>query len=264
MLPLAIASAVAVTLLAVWLGIRLRLYRTVPNFRGRPVPIAGLGLVAGTLAGLAVARADGDPAAGAALVAVAGFGLFGAIDDFWGDRSASGFRGHLKAAMRGRLTTGFWKIIGGGLTALIASWLLGESGGLLEILPRAAVIALGANSLNLLDTRPVRATAAFLALSSVSLASGGSAGAALPGIGSALAWLPWDRSRRAMLGDAGSNALGALCSVAAVATAPVGAALALLAALIAFHVYTEARSLNADLAACPPLDRLDRWLRGGG
>lgn len=233
--------------------------RTVVNYQGRPVAVAGLGLVAGLAAGLAVLWML--PAGRAGFVAVAGFGLLGAADDRWGDRTASGFRGHLRAARAGRFTTGFWKIVGGGFVALAAAWMLGAGW---NALLRALVVALGANALNLLDTRPARASAAFLALCGLATLAGGARAVGAPGLAAAAVWLPWDRGRRAMLGDAGSNALGALWAVVAVAGASWIATLVLLAILVAFHVYAEARSLNADLAATPWLRRVDGWVRGDG
>lgn len=236
-----------------------------PNFEGKSVRAAGLLLDAAVLAGMvAAAWASGRWNArehGAAAVAVAGFGLVGWLDDLFGDRSASGFRGHIGAALRGRFTTGFWKIVGGGFAALAAVWLSMRDQPAWRALAAAAFVALAANAFNLVDTRPVRAAALFVAVGfplwffarSAALASG---------LGASLAWLPADRARRVMLGDAGSNALGALLAVSAAPRMPAWLLLAAVASLVAFHVWTERHSLNACIAGHPVFARFDAWLRG--
>lgn len=254
-------AAAGVTALAVMLGRRFDAFRRAINYEGRSVPVAGVTLAAGLTAGMGLLALSGAPEARAALVAALGFAAFGWLDDRFGDRSASGFSGHLRAAREGRLTTGAWKTVGGGLAALLAAWLL--PGATWWRVPLDGVaIALSANAINLLDTRPARAVAVALALFA---AAGLTVPSAALGVGAAgaLAFLPWDRSRRAMLGDAGSNPLGAVWGVAVVARAPWGGVAAVLALLVAFHALTERRSLNALIARCRPLDRLDRLIRGG-
>ena len=53
-----------------------------------------------------------------------GFGALGLVDDLAGDRSVGGFRGHLGALRRGRLTTGAAKALGGGGLSLLAGYLI--------------------------------------------------------------------------------------------------------------------------------------------
>lgn len=248
----------------------VRLPRRLPpatSFEGRSVRAAGVLLDAAVLAGIIVAAlASGRWSGrehGAAAVAVAGFGLFGWLDDCRGDRSASGFRGHIGAALSGRFTTGFWKVLGGGAAALIAAWPATRAEPAWRWLAAAAFVALSANAFNLVDTRPVRAAALFTVLGMpVWLVSRSAALAS--GLGAALAWLPADRGRRVMLGDAGSNALGALLAVVAAPRMPVWLLLSALAALAAFHWWTERHSLNSFVAERPVLARLDAWMRGGG
>jgi hypothetical protein len=259
----AIACVLVVTIGMV-IGERVGWFPVVTNFEGRPVGAAGTALAAGLFIGLALRMVDGDPLAPAMLLATTGFAAVGAADDRWGDRSATGLRGHLRAAASGRFTTGFWKVAGGGLTALLAAWLLEpprDARGWALWLARAAVIALAANAVNLLDTRPVRAVVVFLALavSTAAVARGGTLWVAVAG---AAAFLPWDRSRRAMLGDAGSNVLGAAWAVAFASRAGAAAVLIALALLVALHAYTESHSLNREIAARPWLARLDAALRG--
>jgi hypothetical protein len=248
--------AAVVTLAAFWAGRRICVFPIVCNFEGRRIPVAGSSVALGIMAACMVAGEE--PAA----LAVAAFAFFGALDDAYGDRSASGFRGHIRAALHGKITTGFLKMIGGGLVALVCGYLLRDAGWYAAgswWLAKAAVIALGANAVNLLDTRPVRAIFGFWCLIALAAPFGGLSPA---GLGATLVWAPFDRRRFAMLGDAGSNALGAFWGVIFVSAAPAWAILMALAALVAFHVYTERRSLNADINRVPWLRRLDEIVRG--
>lgn len=182
----ALAAALTTASLAL-LGRRAHAFRTARNFEGADVPIAGAAVAAGIIVGLLAAGAP-DAASRATLAAALGFAFFGWLDDAFGDRSASGFRGHLGALRRGRVTTGALKILGGGVTALAAARLLGGAGPVWLV--QGAAIALCANALNLLDTRPVRATAVFLAGALFLWPFVPIAGcAAIP---AAAAWLPFD------------------------------------------------------------------------
>lgn len=262
--------ALVATLLFVWVGRAMRAFPMAANFEGKSIPVAGTAVALGSLVALPIGawRSLGVPWTtwSAAPIAIAAFGVLGYIDDRWGNRSVSGFAGHIRAASRGQITTGFIKLLGGGLTAVLCAFLLRDmgwqAGGPLWLL-KAAVIALSANAVNLLDTRPVRAALGFLLLSVGSLLYDPTwRPAILAGCGGALAWLPLDRGRKAMLGDAGSNVLGALWSVTFVAYARWEAVVAALVLLVAFHIYAERRSLNADIAAVPLLRKWDEWIRG--
>src|SRR5258705_1523156 len=59
-----------------------------------------------------------NPARPLVLFAAFGFGLLGFMDDVLGSEDR-GFRGHLQALSRGRLTTGMLKLIGGAAIALV-------------------------------------------------------------------------------------------------------------------------------------------------
>jgi UDP-GlcNAc:undecaprenyl-phosphate/decaprenyl-phosphate GlcNAc-1-phosphate transferase len=184
----------------------LRLQRQ--NFMQEAVD-AGYGLAVWVAAAAALSweAARRIPGAAPAVTALFVFGLVGLADDLWGDRSAGGFRGHLRQLVeRGRLTTGVVKLaVGGGAALVLGLWLAGDAAppllravlepaapstaslppppdlaprpppdwlGLLNILSSAAVIAFSANTLNLFDLRPLRAVKVFAAGSALLLAVG--------------------------------------------------------------------------------------------
>ena len=107
-----------------------------------------------------------------------------------------------------------------------------DSDGLVDCAVNAALIAGGANLLNLFDLRPGRAikvmllSAALIGASGVGASGSGgghsarAAAAVAAPVGAALALFPADLRERAMLGDAGANALGAMLGVAAATALP--------------------------------------------
>jgi hypothetical protein len=205
------------------------------------------------------------------------FGSLGLLDDLAGDGGAKGWRGHLMALFRQkRITTGFIKLVGGGIGAIfLSAWLFSVnvppsvsrlSANWLSLLVFGTVlIAISANTLNLLDVRPSRALKGFWALSLVGLLVSGGEGwwSLLPLLAGTVAYAPADFRLQAMMGDAGSNPLGACFGVwvlnhwmspsSGIATVELWV---LMAIFVAFQVYAECRSLTEDIKRVPPL----RWL----
>lgn len=141
---------------------------------------------------------------------IVGSAIFGFIDDSLGTREFSGFKGHIGALLKGRLTTGALKAIGIPVVAIIASSLFSE--GVLELIGNALIIALMVNTLNLFDLRPGRALKIFIPLQLAAMLYCGkelmTSFASLIGIAAAMI-IP-DLKERIMLGDSGSNVLGAV------------------------------------------------------
>ena len=108
-------------------------------------------------------------------MAVAGGGAlgFGVLDDLAGSGKRRGLKGHLGALAHGEVTTGSVKLAGLAATGLAGGLLLG--GRRSDVLINAALIAGGANLLNLFDLRPGRAVK-VAALSAGLIAAGGAAG----------------------------------------------------------------------------------------
>ncbi len=204
------------------------------------------------------------------------FGTLGLLDDLALDTSAKGLRGHLRAFFRERkITTGFVKLVGGGLGAMLLSfWILSVNAPkalqpfslrwFLLLTLWAIFIALSANALNLLDVRPSRALKGFWLLSIIGLIVSQGKGwqSLLPLLIGTLTYAPADFGRKVMMGDAGSNPLGACFSVWTLNhwTGTNGwssAVWVLLTVFAAFQIYAERRSLTDDIKRVPLLHWLD-------
>lgn len=249
---------------AAWLTAAYDLRR--PNFRGERIPSAfGMAFVLfGTFVYTYEWKTQGIHVGSAAayVIVTLGFGALGLLDDIAGDRSIGGFRGHFRSLLRGRLTTGAAKAIGGGIVSLVAGFLL-EYPLRLETLLAALLIALSANTLNLLDLRPGRCLFGFFVGAGVIVLTLAASHALAVGfllyvaIAAAAILYPLDAGGRVMLGDTGSNAFGATLGVAGALYFPPIWQGVLVLALIAFHVWCERHSLSETIAANPLLRRLD-------
>jgi UDP-GlcNAc:undecaprenyl-phosphate/decaprenyl-phosphate GlcNAc-1-phosphate transferase len=237
------------------------------NISGRTVPaVLGIPIVAASATGcLVVAALDyahWDAASAervtlSVLLLVLVAGTAGLIDDVMENESSRGFRGHLAAARKGRLTGGLIKLVLVGVAGLGAGLLIG--GGARFVIECGAAVALSANLVNLLDTAPGRAgKAALLAgVPLVILAPGAwtvSAGALL---GSVAACLPFDLSERAMLGDAGSNPIGAVLGLGLALTASEVVLVISIAVLAALNLASERWSFSDVIARARPLAAFD-------
>ena len=231
------------------------------NHRGEPVtllagPALAIGGIAATVTGSASPRNRL-----AAVLAGAGAAAFGGYDDLAGDRSATGFRGHLGALGRGQVTTGAVKFAGIGATAVAAALVAerpcgSRSAGPADLLLGAGLVAGGANLVNLFDLRPGRAVKAAVLGAGVLAVVPGGAAAATPALSAAVALLSDDLGERAMLGDAGANSLGAMLGVAAATTLPRRGQAAALAAIVALTAASEFVSFTELIERTGPL----RWL----
>jgi hypothetical protein len=241
------------------------------NWRGREVvtaagivlPLAALVVEAGrAVAGAAGAGDAGGPSGARALVLLVavGFGLLGLVDDVLGDGTARGFRGHVVALARGRLTTGGLKLLGGAAVALVAV-APGAGSSLGRMFVDGALVALAANLGNLLDRAPGRvtkvATVAFVAL-----VIGTGAAHALGGVavvfGAALALFLDDLHERLMLGDAGANVLGGALGLGVVLTCAPSTRLVVLCVVAALNLVSEVVPFSRVIDAVAPLRFLDR------
>jgi len=221
------------------------------NFRGDPIGgSGGLIFLVGAVGWLLFPWPRLDLIAAAA----AGFGLLGLLDDRWGTAEHKGLRGHLAAAKSGKLTTGLIKAAGGAALAVALAWWIRAGW---PALLGAPLIALSANLLNLLDLRPLRALKAFWVL------GGGMAAFSPPSLalllGLSVPYAVLEAKRRVMLGDTGSNGLGAALGAAAVFALPLWGQGVAVAALAAFHLWTEKHSLTSWIETHPFAGKVDAW-----
>lgn len=240
------------------------------NYRGHELPTAvGILLVVAAIAvegGRALIGLIGVGGAGTApvrviiLVALSAFGLLGLIDDLLGDAGDRGLRGHLKAALKGRVTTGFIKLGGGVAVALVLAGAINGDRPW-PVLVDGALIALAANMANLFDRAPGRTLKwSLLAYLPLAVAAGTtSAGIALAVVaGSAAALLGGDLKERFMLGDAGANALGGALGVGVALVSGTGVSLAVVVVLLVMTLVSEVVSFSRIIEKVPPLRAFDR------
>lgn len=254
-----------------------------PNYRERTVPVAGgLVLMAAVItvaalhavsrAALLATDAKGAESLSRTVLAVLGFGGLGLLDDMAGPGDATrgqarGFKGHVAAALRGELSTGMVKLLGG-LAVAVVVVPVGKSG--VDAFARdALVVALAANLGNLLDRRPGRALKVgllcavplvVLAVSPVLL----SGAVAVAGAGVALLGL--DVREKLMLGDGGANPFGAAFGLAVVLAFSPDVRLVVLIVLVVLNAVSEVVSFSAVIDRVPPLRYLDHLgrVRGEG
>lgn len=254
----AVAAAIVLWLPLLWLtSVPLGLRK--PNYLGRSLPAAA-GILFPVVGLLVLALVPtGPPLRSAALLTIAAFGALGLLDDLFGARSqARGLRGHLLALLRGRLTTGMVKALGG-LAAGLAAGAILHPGRPALIVADALLIALAANLVNLLDLRPGRALKGFALLSLPALALSPQSLYLLgPLLAAGAVSAPPDLAGRTMMGDVGANTLGAALGLALASSLTPAGQLVAVILLLAFHFLCERRSLTALIAHSRPLSYLDR------
>jgi UDP-GlcNAc:undecaprenyl-phosphate GlcNAc-1-phosphate transferase len=271
-IALALSFLLALALLPRWCEDMRRQGLVRENWRGRRLAfplgalLASISLVALVPLAILDDRADLDllaPELRRWMVFILGVALLGLIDDMLGRGSAGdtvrGWRGHARAVLSGRLSTGAIKAVGAfGLAAFAASGLGREALGYIADL---ALLLLATNLFNLLDLRPGRVEKAY-----VLLVAGLCLGAwtvypiELLGlfIGPVLIGANLTLRERAMLGDTGANLVGALAGISLLITLGEDARLVALAVIVVLTVYGEFRSISSAIDRLPPLRAIDR------
>jgi UDP-GlcNAc:undecaprenyl-phosphate GlcNAc-1-phosphate transferase len=236
------------------------------NVNGRSVPVVlGAPVVVGALAGVAAAvavlarageHAPYHVAAASTLVVILLWGA-GEWDDHRGDERARGFAGHLASARSLHVTGGIVKLGAGVAAGLAAGALVANDGTIIEV---ALLVALGANTINLLDRAPGRAGKVALA-GLVPLAALGATAWTVTAAGSIAAVavaLPTDLRERAMLGDAGANPIGGILGLGLGVSLPEGWRWVAIIVLLALNLASERWSFSRAIARVGFLEALDR------
>ena len=189
-------------------------------------------------------------------------GTVGFADDLWGGAGARGFKGHLGALGRGRVTTGIVKVLVLGVGALVVGVVLWGFG--LAALVSGVILAGSANLANLLDVRPGR-TLKFLGVCVLVLllvTPYGAALAVMGVLGGAAALFYFDLKGRIMLGDAGAAIFGVVPGYLVVVDGPDVVWWIALAVILGLTVLAEVSSISRLIEKVGALRWFDDWGRG--
>jgi UDP-N-acetylmuramyl pentapeptide phosphotransferase/UDP-N-acetylglucosamine-1-phosphate transferase len=181
------------------------------------------------------------------------------VDDLAAVGSDRGFRGHVGALRRGRVTTGLLKLVAGAGIAVVLVATPGFKSGR-SLIVDALLIALAANLGNLLDRAPGRTIkAGLLVYVPIAIAVGTDpTGVALaPVMGAVFGILGDDLHERVMLGDTGANVVGAVLGLGVVLGSQESTRIVVMLALLALNVAAEAVSFSRVIEAVPLLRRFD-------
>lgn len=178
------------------------------------------------------------------LFAIMSMCFAGIIDDSIGNRDVTGLKGHFKSLLKGKLTTGGFKALLGGLVGLLITVSISKS--ISYILVGTLVIALSTNFMNLLDLRPGRAIKVYILISIIififsSVFEKEVMMLILPAV---VAYFYYDLKAMAMMGDAGSNVLGISIGVFIVTSFDLKVQIFYLAILVAIHIIGEKFSIT--------------------
>ncbi|QQY80629.1 UDP-N-acetylmuramyl pentapeptide phosphotransferase/UDP-N-acetylglucosamine-1-phosphate transferase [Keratinibaculum paraultunense] len=174
------------------------------------------------------------------LLACTLMGFVGLIDDLVGETDIKGFRGHINAFFKGKLTTGLLKAGIGFFIALFISIIFSST--LLDIVINTLIIALFTNLTNLLDLRPGRSIKVFLLISVIMLFTNitDEYNFILYSIyGILFIYFPIDLKAKAMMGDVGSNFIGITLGIYCIFTQTLLARSIYLFILILIHILAE-------------------------
>jgi UDP-N-acetylmuramyl pentapeptide phosphotransferase/UDP-N-acetylglucosamine-1-phosphate transferase len=164
--------------------------------------------------------------------------------------------------VRGRLTTGGAKLVGGVAlaAAVVAAASPDSSSSLGRLAADAALVALAANLGNLFDRAPGRATKVGLVAFAVLAVGAREAMAVAPiavVVAAAGALLLDDLHERLMLGDTGANVLGGVLGLGAVLACAPSTRTVALAVVAALNLVSELVSFSRVIDAVAPLRALD-------
>lgn len=240
-----------------------------PNYRGEPIPVgAGLVFFLACLpvgAALLIVLPSLSRQVPLFLLGIAGMTMVGLFDDIFGNRLATGLRGHFsRLCQAGKITTGTIKAMVGGMLGLVIALAGYSAGGTVMIILQTLTIALSVNAVNLLDLRPGRAGKGFVLAAAILLILNRSwyfhleIVFLLMMLGSLLAYLPRDLHAQAMMGDAGSNALGITLGMVCSWVLPEQGLVMYIVLLLIFHIWAEKYSLTEYIEKVPLLSFLDK------
>lgn len=230
------------------------------NYRQEKVYLAsGVAAIASSLI-QTLSQGKSFLSAGQCLVAVAGL-----VDDLVEpkistDSAPKGFKGHLGALQKGKITTGNFKIlaIGAGALLMAAEHAKGSGRSNQMILLDAFNIAALANLINLFDLRPGRALKVAALGISLAALCGVENEEKLVETGKVAALMPGDLKGKTMLGDAGANIIGANLGYIVTLNAPTQIKVLTAIGALSLMIASEKVSFSAFIESKPWLNYLDQ------
>lgn len=203
-----------------------------------------------------------DPELRRWIVYLIGIAFLGLLDDSLGlgavEGTPRGWRGHARAVLQGRLSTGAVKAIGA--LALAAYVVTGTGNEWPAYVADVALLILTTNLFNLLDLRGGRVEKALLlVVAGVCLGAWSLFPVELLGVflGPFLVGAWFTLRDRAMLGDTGSNLAGAMAGVVLLTGIGSTGRLVALAVVVALTLFGEFRSISKAIDGFPPLRFID-------
>jgi len=188
-------------------------------------------------------------------------GLIGFVDDLWGNSKIKGFKGHFKALVNGKITSGMLKVVAGSIASLLATIIISQ--GYANLIINFIVIALSVNALNLFDLRPGRCLKIFFFLTSIIWLGTQFYGKYQEAlylftvVSAGIIFFIYDLKALAMLGDAGSNILGFTIGFTFAIIFPLYIKVIFTLLLVLLHWYTEKISLTELIRENEILNYLD-------
>ncbi|MTI68312.1 MAG: phospho-N-acetylmuramoyl-pentapeptide-transferase [Firmicutes bacterium] len=185
-------------------------------------------------------------------------GLVGFIDDVMGNNIIKGFKGHIKALIVGKLTTGGLKAISGLVCSIIYSIVISDN--IYNLIINIIIISLFTNLINLLDLRPGRAIKAFIIIGVLLLFTSLKLEynfLLFSAIGIILVVFPLDLKGKVMIGDIGSNSLGMTLGIYCVTTQSINYKIIILIILISLHIFSEYYSFSKVISKIKVLNFID-------
>lgn len=209
------------------------------------------------------------------LIIAAPLGSVGLLDDIYGSDKYKGLKGHFKALLKGKVTTGLLKAVTGLVVGAVIAYMF--DGALIEIIFKTLTFGLCVNFFNLMDLRPGRVLKVYLivilgfimyliylspqisiknSLSIINAVKDNVFTITMIMFLPATVLLFFDLREYSMLGDAGSNILGGFVGLLIVIIFNIYGTLIAFIILLSLHVLAEFISFSEVISKNPAL----RWI----